>query len=91
MRKRGGYGPMADRVAQSRDERSTSSPTHPVIKHCWVIDHHGRLPALLLGWELREPGWFGRVVRPVRDDQGWIVVEEWMPAHLLEPATSAGS
>jgi hypothetical protein len=55
------------------------------VKHCWVTDRHGRLPALLLGWQRRTDGWHGRVVRPVHDGDGWVVVEEWLPAGLLDP------
>ena len=47
----------------------------------------GRQPALLLGWERRELGWYGRVLRPVAEYDGWVVVEEWLPAHVLDPAT----
>jgi hypothetical protein len=45
----------------------------------------GRVPGLLLEWEQRASGWHGRVVHPVRDADGWLVVEEWLPAGLLEP------
>jgi hypothetical protein len=51
-----------------------------------VTDRHGRLPGLLLGWRRTSEGFQGRVVRAVRDDEGWIVVEEWMPATMLAPA-----
>jgi hypothetical protein len=50
----------------------------------------GRVPGLLLEWEQRVPGWHGRVVHPVRDPDGWIVVEEWLPAGLLEPVADHG-
>jgi hypothetical protein len=86
MSRRGSWGSMADRVAQGGEDRSAHSDVPPAIQHCWVTDHHGRLPALLLGWQRREPGWFGRVVRLVHQEQGWIVVEEWLPAHQLEPS-----
>ncbi len=65
-------------------------PDHPAepdpsnIKHCWVTDRHGRLPGLLLEWRRVASGWQGRVVRPVQDAGSWIVVEEWVPASLLE-------
>jgi hypothetical protein len=94
MNKRGSYGSMADRVARSRDaDRPPAQPapiTHgtpvPGVKHCWVTDHHGRLPALLLEWRRTDSGFQGRVVRPVLEDEGWLVVEEWLPAALLEPS-----
>jgi hypothetical protein len=51
-----------------------------------VMDRHGRLPGLLLEWRRTTAGWQGRVVRPVLEASGWIVVEEWLPAELLAPA-----
>lgn len=64
----------------------------PSVRHCWVTGPHARLPGLLLGWEQRVDGWHGRVVHPVEDPDGWVVVEEWLPAGLLEPGSSeAGS
>jgi hypothetical protein len=85
MNKRGSYGPMAERVraATARDE---PAPAPPPVKHCWVTDRHGRLPALLLEWRQRGGTWHGRVVRPVPEGEGWVVVEEWLPAALLDPA-----
>jgi hypothetical protein len=59
-------------------------PAPPPIRPCWVTDRYGRLPGLLLEWRRTGSGWQGRVVRPVLEDGGWIVVEEWMPAELLE-------
>ena len=86
MNKRGNWGPMADRV-RGDGERDSGPPPPSTFKHCWVMDRHGRLPGLLLEWRRTESGYQGRVVRPVReDDTGWILVEEWLPAGLLEPA-----
>ena len=96
MNKRGSYGSMAERVSRSEQARErplgsgpqapADVPAAPDVKHCWVIDGHGRLPGLLLEWRRRPGGWHGRVVRLVLDDSGWVVVEEWLPAQLLEPA-----
>ena len=95
MNKRGSYGPMADRVRSassdasndaSTDASTAAVPGPPAVKHCWVTDRHGRLPGLLLEWQQRGGSWQGRVVRPVPDDHGWVVVEEWLPAELLDPA-----
>lgn len=83
MSKRGQWGPMADRV-RGEEERQPSPPER--LKHCWVTDRHGRLPALLLEWRRTPDGFQGRVVRPVFEDDGWLVVEEWLPAGLLDPA-----
>jgi hypothetical protein len=90
---------MSDRVssppstpapAQAAPEASpTSDPREALwqLKHCWVVDEHGRLPALLLGWRRLESGFQGRVIRPVWETElGWVVVEEWLPAQQLEPA-----
>ena len=83
MNKRGGWGPMSERVQQAAP---APTPPPPTLKHCWVTDEHGRQPALLLQWRRTESGGFqGRVVRPVYED-GWIVVEEWLPAEVLEQA-----
>jgi hypothetical protein len=57
-----------------------------VVKHCWVTDRHGRLPGLLLEWRRTASGWQGRVVRPTLEVGEWIMVEEWLPVELLEPA-----
>ena len=84
MNKRGSYGPMADRVRGA--SAAETAPGPPTVKHCWVTDRHGRLPGLLLEWQLRGGAWHGRVVRPVRDGEDWLVVEEWLPAELLDPA-----
>jgi hypothetical protein len=91
MNKRGSYGSMADRVARSRGVEAAPprpEPGAPVppVKHCWVSDEHGRLPGLLLAWRRTESGFQGRVVRPVPDADGWVVVDEWLPADRLSPA-----
>jgi|tagenome__1003787_1003787.scaffolds.fasta_scaffold20724064_1 hypothetical protein len=89
MNKRGSFGSMADRVARGRKNRETSHSA-PRLKHCWVTDRHGRLPGLLLEWERRQDGFYGRVVHAVLDERGeWIVAEEWLPAELLEPVHDA--
>ena len=63
-----------------------AEPEPPPVRHCYVTDVHGRLPALLLEWRQTEGGWQGRVVRPVLEHDAWVVVEEWLPAGLLDPA-----
>ena len=60
------------------------SPVPPVS--CWIGDEHGRLPGLLLAWRRTSPGFQGRVVQPVPDAAGWVVVDEWLPADRLSPA-----
>jgi hypothetical protein len=97
MNKRGSYGSMADRVAAGRPAAAPRSPaavpsaapepaavaSAPPVRHCWVSDRHGRLPGLLLEWRQRPDGWHGRVVHLVEDAQGWVLVEEWLPAAML--------
>ena len=94
MNKRGGgYGSMAARIARSAGsaaEPANHAPPPPTIKHCWVTDRHGRLPGLLLEWTQRPDGWHARVVHAVEDGDGWVIVEEWLPAGLLEPAGDPG-
>lgn len=85
MNKRGGWGPMTDRVKPAAETAEGLPPPPRTLKHCWVTDRHGRLPGLLLEWRLTESGYRGRVVHPVYED-GWVVVEEWLPAELLERA-----
>ncbi|MBF4766936.1 hypothetical protein ISU10_04040 [Nocardioides agariphilus] len=56
------------------------------LRHCWVDHDHGRVPGLLIEWRRTASGWQGRVVHPVRDPSGWILVEEWLPAASLVQA-----
>lgn len=73
---------MADRVAGGHEAQQ---PTSPTVKHCWVNGRHGRQPGLLLEWRQLNGAWQGRVVHPVDEGHGWVVVEEWLPAGLLDP------
>jgi hypothetical protein len=57
-----------------------------VPKHCWVSDERwpGRLPALLLRWELRDGRWQALVVYAVpRPD---AIEQRWLEAAALTPA-----
>ncbi|GAA1479093.1 hypothetical protein GCM10009623_35390 [Nocardioides aestuarii] len=87
MRRRGDFGTLAERAARSRPAQPPPEPAPLPIRHCWVVGPEGVLPALLLGWEQRAAGWWGRTVHPVREQDGrWAVVEEWLPADRLRPA-----
>jgi hypothetical protein len=74
-------GTLADRVAGTGGR-----PAPPRAKHCWVTGPTGRLPGLLLAWRQGVEGWEGRVVHLVLEPSGWVVVDEWLPAAVLEPA-----
>ena len=99
MNKRGGhdYGSMAERIAATRRTTAADAPeTSPAaaprggpesLRHCWVSSPQGRLPGLLLEWRRVASGWQGRVVHPVPDADGWILVEEWLPASDLTAST----
>lgn len=82
MNKRGDWGSMEERLSRGRG--MDDAPEPPPLKHCWVIDHRGRLPALLLGWRQVGGAWDGRVVRPVLENGSWVIVDEWLPSGLLE-------
>lgn len=98
MRRGRDHGTLAERAARSRGSADGPPvppvppvPPAPQLRHCWVVGDHGPLPALLLGWDQRAAGWWGRVVHPVvSTDGGWVVVEEWLPAERLR-ATAPGA
>jgi hypothetical protein len=81
---------MSDRLARTPNAAPTATasggPEPPQLKHCWVTDRYGHLPGLLLGWRNIAGAWEGRVVHPVLVDDGWQLVEEWLPAGLLDQA-----
>lgn len=88
MNKRGSYGSMADRVARSQEAATGPPGPDPgplSIKHCWVTTGAGHHAGLLLEWRNVAGTWEGRVVHPVLDPDGWVLVEEWLPAGLLDP------
>jgi hypothetical protein len=84
MSKRGQWGSMADRVRAAPEV--SVPPVPPALKHCWVTDRNGRLPALLLEWRRTADGFQGRVVHPTFENGAWLIVEEWLPAGQLAPA-----
>jgi len=90
----GGMGRKGDRVSLHERIHGTPpppeapspvpAPTRPPLRHCWVTDHQGRLPGLLLEWRRVASGWQARVLRPVQEAGEWIVDEEWLPAEMLK-------
>ena len=84
---------MTERVARSQQPAPAADASEaPPIKHCWVTTGSGRLPGLLLEWRKR-PDWHGRVIHavPAGAEDGWIIVEEWLPAGLLDPIEGASA
>jgi hypothetical protein len=77
-----GTRPLSE--VQGPEPRREPHPSQ--LRHCWVTDENGRLPALLLEWRQTVAGWQGRVVRPVLEQGCWVVVEEWLPAGMLSSA-----
>lgn len=77
--------PQVEPQRAAQAEMGSERP--PDVKHCWVVSSGGPLPGLLLGWRQdEESGWLGRVVRPVRGEHAWLVVEDWLPVAELRPA-----
>lgn len=79
------YGTLAERGVAGQSQSTHEAPPAPrrTLQHCWVTDAHGQpQPGLLIGWEQRAAGWYGRVVHAVGDD----IIEEWLPAGRLAPA-----
>lgn len=83
---RGNGDNLAARTARAqRPEQPTAPPDHGV-KHVWVVDEHGRNPGLLHRWDRVASGWRGYVTHPIVVGDGWVLVDEWLPAEQLEPA-----
>ncbi len=66
--------------------RTSSAP-----RHCWVEGLPGvpaRCPGLFVEWTRRGDGaWLGRVVYAVIDDGQVVLVEAWVAAEHLAPAS----
>ena len=88
MGRKGDRVSLHERIHGTPPSREPDPPpavsARPAVKHCWVTDRDGRLPGLLLEWRRTASGWQARVVRPVFETGMWIVVEEWLPAELLD-------
>lgn len=82
----GGMRRRASATLASRVAGTPQPAPPPPVKHCWVTGPTGRLPGLLLAWRQGADGWQGRVVHPVLEGTGWALVDEWLPAGVLEAA-----
>lgn len=95
--KQGSGIPLSERVRAG--EQGPTAPSLPTrlaggtcpARHCWVsdaVDRHGeKRPGLLVEWRQGVTSWEGRVVYAARlRPDGWLLVEEWVPAALLTPA-----
>src|SRR4051812_19835880 len=58
-------GPAPDEPRDSTPPEASAPEPLARLRHCWVVDGRGRLPALLLQWRRTEAGFQGRVVHPV--------------------------
>jgi hypothetical protein len=82
---------LSDRVRSDQPAVPTvdvmSAPPPPDVRHVFVTDELGRRAGLLLRWEKRGDGWWGRVCYPAPyDAEGWALVEDWLPANVIEKA-----
>lgn len=58
-----------------------------VVRHVWVAgppEDAGPFPGVLIGWERRSDGWWGRVVYTLPGQDATVVVT-WVPAVVLQP------
>lgn len=97
MSRRGAGVPLRDRVRSDPDAGAAhpDAPADPSGggRHCWVLDAADRRgvkrAGLLLEWRRSDLDgtWEGRVVYAAELRAGRVaLVEEWLPAALLEPA-----
>lgn len=68
-------------------------PRAVLIRHCWVTglpECPGRWAGLLAEWRQDQDagGWQGRVVYAVDDGGATVMVEAWVHALYLQPASS---
>ena len=80
--------PMWQRVQASSEAGEPPCPA----RHCWVLDpvdaSGTKRAGLLLEWRRdASAGWEGRVVYvALLRTEGWVSVEDWLPAAWLAPA-----
>jgi len=77
-------GRRDDWIGRERLLRNAGGEDLAPVKRCWVLEDGGRQPGLLLEWRRTPAGWQGRVVHPVRHTSGWVIVEDWLSAQVLE-------
>lgn len=87
--------PGVEATAGAVSTVSDASPRRvdPVgVRHCWVTGLAGapaRCPGLLAEWrqDTEAGGWQGRVVYAVDEGGSTVLVEAWVDARHLQPAT----
>ena len=77
-------------VPPPHDSPPGNEPDAPQVRHCWVTAHDEKVPGLLLEWRRTASGWQGRVVHPTLLETGWVVIQEWLPASVLQSVHDEG-
>lgn len=76
----------------AQDQPDPGRPRPLGTRHCWLAglpDLPGRHPGLVVEWRRDDarPGWLARVVYTVDDAGSPVLVEAWIPAGHLTPAS----
>lgn len=72
--------PASDSPPHRPDLPPPADVEGPTVRHCLVrhADGEGVTPALPLGWERRQEGWYGLMVLARVDDEAVITVSRWI-------------
>lgn len=95
---RGSGRPMGERSGVNVRPPGVGAPARAdrprpvVVRHCWVCglpSRPGRWAGILAEWRYDPAagGWLGRVVYAVDEDAGTVLVETWVGAQHLRPAS----
>jgi|GEM_PF-1911275 len=81
------FGNLGERIQRTR-QSAAATPTTPTTasgRHVEVwADAAGWVPGLLVSWERRADGWWGRVV-VIHDG---VAIEQYVTARLLRPVNT---